>query len=179
MVPGTWSIISLSMECCFLESYQPPWSKLYPVAKIWHGSGNTYIIYSSAVGCYFSHPSEAFTFSVFEPNFSGLGYFEHFKCSVLLSDQWWSWSQSPLLKLPSRTFSLELCTWAVQKIQLLIFVQKSCLHFRITQLFWQTFKKPQTVVCLWFQPGFCAAHLISSGHILLVSLSTLQGEELS
>lgn len=140
MVPGAWSIISLNVECCFLESYQPPWSKLYPVAKIWHGSGNTYIVYSSAVGCYFSDPSEAFTSSVFEPNFSGLEFFENFKCSVLLSDQWWSWSQSPLLKLPSRTFSLELCTWAVQKIQLLIFVQKSCLHFHITQLFWQTFK---------------------------------------
>lgn len=140
LVHGTWSIISLNVECCFLESYQPPWSKLYPVAKIWHGSGNTYIVYSSVVGCYFSDPSEAFTSSVFEPNFSGLEFFENFKCSVLLSDQWWSWSQSPLLKLPSRTFSLELCTWAVQKIQLLIFVQKSCLHFHITQLFWQTFK---------------------------------------
>ena len=140
LVHGTWSIISLNAECCFLESYQPPWSKLYPVAKIWHGSGNTYIVYSSAVGCYFSDPSEAFTSSVFEPNFSGLEFFENFKCSVLLSDQWWSWSQSPLLKLPSRTCPLELCTRAVQKIQLLIFVQNSCLHFHITQLFWQTFK---------------------------------------
>lgn len=140
VVPGASSIIGLNVECGFLESYQPPWSKLYPVAKIWHGSGKTYIVYSSAVGCYFSNPSEAFTSSVLEPNFSGLGSFENFKCSVVLSDQWWSWSQSPLLKLPSRTFSLELCTWAVQKIQLLIFVQKSCLHFHITQLFWQTFK---------------------------------------
>lgn len=39
------------------------------------------------------------------------------------------------------------------------------------------FQKPQTVGCLRFQLGFYAAHLISSGHILLVSLSTLQGEE--
>lgn len=138
--PGAWSIISLNMERSFLESYQPPWSKLYPVAKIWHSSRNTYIVYSWAAGCYFSDASEAFTSSVFEPNFLGLGFFENFKCSVVLPDQCWSWSQSPLLKLPSRTFSLELCTWAVQKIQLLIFVQKSCLHFHITQRFWHIFK---------------------------------------
>lgn len=163
------------MECCFLESYQPPWSKLHPVAKIWHGSENTYIVYSSAVGCWFSDPSEAFTSSVLEPNFSSLRFFENFKYSVVLSDPCWSWSQSPLLTLPSRTFSLELCTWAVQKIQLLIFVQKSCLRFHMTQLFWQTFKNHK-LGCLQFQAGFYAAHLISSGHILLVSLSTLQGE---
>lgn len=137
---STWPIISLNMECLFLASYQPSWSKLYPVAKIWHGSGNTYIVYSSAAGCYFSDPSEAFTSSVFEPNFLGLGFFENFKCSVVLSDQWWSWSQSPLLKLPSRTFSLELCTWAVQKIQLLIFCSGVLSPFSYYATFWQTFK---------------------------------------
>lgn len=79
--PGAWSIISLNMECGFLESCQPPWSKLYPVAKIWHGSRNTYIVYSSATAAIFLDRSEAFTSLVLGPNFSGLGFFENFKCS--------------------------------------------------------------------------------------------------
>lgn len=118
------------------------------------------------MGSYCSDPSEAFTSSAFEPNFSSPGFFENFKWSVVLSDQRWSWSQSPLLTLPSGTFSLELCTWAVQKIQLLISFSEvpSLLSYYAT--FWTDFQKPQTVGRLWFQPGFYAACVISSGHIL-------------
>lgn len=126
---------------------------------------HTWYVHSSVVGSYFSDPSEAFTSSVFEPNFSSPRFFENFKCSAALADRWWSWSQSPPLTLPSRTFSLELCTWAVQKIPLLIFVQKSRLRFHIMQLFWQTFKNHKLwaacdssqgfMLLVWFPPATC------------------------
>lgn len=85
--------------------------------------------------CCFWDPSVASPASVVWAKLLCIGTFENFKCSTVLSGQWRSWSQSPLLKLPSRTFSLELCTWTVQKTWLLIFAQKSSLSSCFVQHF--------------------------------------------
>lgn len=105
------------MERCYLKSYRLPWSKWYPPAKL-----DTVQI---------THTEFCTVFSgklLFLRSLSGIpslscmskllciGTFENFKCSTMLSGQWRSWSQSPILKLPSRTFSLELCTWTVQRL---------------------------------------------------------------
>lgn len=93
--------------------------------------------------CCFWDPSVASPASAVWAKFLCIGTFENFKCSTMLSGQWRSWAQSPLLKLPSRTFSLELCTWTVQKTWLLIFAQQSSLSSCFVQHLTE-FQTPQT-----------------------------------
>lgn len=124
------------MERCYLKSYKLPWSKLYPPAK----PDTVQITHTEFCAVFsgkllFWDPSVASPASAMWAKLLCLGTFENFKCSTMLSGQWRSWSQSPILKLPSRTFSLELCTWTVQKTWLLIFAQKSSLSSCFVQHF--------------------------------------------
>lgn len=94
--------------------------------------------------CCFWVSSEASPPSVVWAKLLWIGTFENFKCSTMLSGQWRSRSQSPLLKLPSRTVSLELCTWTVQKTGYW-FLLRSPLSFLVLFNILTEFQNPQTV----------------------------------
>lgn len=127
-------------------------------------------------GCSFSDPSEAFTSSVFEPNFLGLGFFEKLQmlCGVIRPVV--KLISKSTIKTPLKDIFIRTLYMGSSKNPAIDFCSEVLSPLSYYATFLTDFQKPQTVCCLQFQPGFYATHLISSGHILLLSLSTVQGE---
>lgn len=136
------------------RNYQAPWSKLYPVAKIWHGSGNTYIVYSSVVGCYFWNPSEAFTSSVFWAKLFRAWILWKLQMLCTVIRPMVKLISSPLLKLPSRTFSFRTLYMGSSKDPAIDFCSEVLSPLSYYATFLTDFQKPQTVGCLRFQQDF-------------------------
>lgn len=165
------------MERCYLKSYKLPWSKLYPPAK-----PDTVQITHTEFCAVFSGKL------LFLRSLSGIPSLSCVSQTFVL---WYLWKLQMLynairaveeliskstIKTSLKDIFIRTLYMDSSKDSAIDFCSEILSLFLFCSTFWQNFK-PHKLGSSRFQLGFYAVHLISSGHILPVSLSTLQGEE--